>query len=747
MKKLLLILLFVPLLSLGQSSYTSYYENGNLKVTGEGFFEEIKWKISAKSGLTLRESPDIKSKKIAKIPYGTFVSIKSKTDLKFTIIDTDKETGITKSIQGKWVKIAAKFFLGPGDKGYYEDLIEPSGVEGYVFDGFLKEERYLVHKPGVWTYYFESGVINQEVFYSEEGVIKKITYDTDGDINKIEEHKEDDLWGSDVIVTFYKNGKVKNMIVAENGGAVETTFDENGNILEGGFGIDMNITLSKDIKDFYFTHSELEKNRIELEQKPIAKLTEFKNGRWISTIDSLSGVEIRNGKWIMFYKTGETESTNVYDFKIRREFIQESGALYKPLEYLTITNDQSGPLEYYIIEYSKELLSLSYTGRGNTLNYKPEKVNDEEDEFDGVNLTFLEKYNNTIWTDGLKTLRFRKLSSIKHSESTKEIKGYVFDGFLKKSAGNGKFYNDKGYFIIKDKIENLNKTYDINAKNGLNVRESPSTSGKIVNKLENGITVKILKKTGEFFEVEGIKGEWVEIETYNPSGERQQLGLNSIFDSVFTEEVPDESTLLECTMCGYQRITKNEGNTLAYENLVRNDFGDIEDFYTTYSISNDVLDDGSNKYVSINSDSNYIEEIKDINKKLKVYSNKKKDSIAKIQIIKNKIAQEQYDFEEMEYFFTWNAVFVENPKSSSDFEINGFIKFFKSKNESAALLDFNKSIELNPNSNGIIYFIRGLIKKNLNIKGFCDDLQKASDLEYFSAKEIFRNTCKLKSCF
>ena len=27
-------------------------------------------------------------------------------------------------------------------------------------------------------------------------------------------------------------------------------------------------------------------------------------------------------------------------------------------------------------------MSLSYTGRGNTLNYKPEKVNDEEDEFD-----------------------------------------------------------------------------------------------------------------------------------------------------------------------------------------------------------------------------------------------------------------------------------------------------------------------------------------------------------------------------
>jgi len=371
MKKLFLVLIFIPLISLGQSAYKSYYENGNLKVTGEGFFEEIKWKISAKSGLNLRESPDLKSEKMAKVPYGTFVSIESETDLKLTISDTDKETGITKSIQGKWVKIAAEFFLGPGDKGYYEDLIEPSGVEGYVFDGFLKEERYLVHKPGVWTYYFESGVINKEVFYSEEGVIKKITYDTDGDIKKIEEHQEDDPWGSDVIVTFYKNGKVKNMQVVDTGGAVDITFDENGNILDGGLGIGMNINLSKDIKDFYFTHPELEKNRIELDQKPTAKLTEFKNGRWISTIDFLSGIEIKNGKWIIFYK-GRENSSSIYDFKIRREFIQESGALYKPLEYLTLTND-SGTLEYYIIQYSDELLSLSYIGRGNTLSYKPEK--------------------------------------------------------------------------------------------------------------------------------------------------------------------------------------------------------------------------------------------------------------------------------------------------------------------------------------------------------------------------------------
>ncbi len=390
MKKLILLLLFAPLLSLGQSSYTSYYENGNLKVTGEGFIEEIKWKISAKNGLNLRESPDLKSKKTAKIPYGTFVSIKSKTDLKLTIIDTDKETGITKSIEGKWVKIGALFYLSPGDEGYAIDLIDESYVEGYVFDGFLKEEKYLVHKPGVWTYYFESGVINEEVFYGKGEIIKKITYDTDGKIIKIEESQGDD-WGRHITVTFHKNGKVKDKIDAESGGAVSIHFDENGNILENHYGTEgtngEEIVLSKDIRDFYLTHWGLQKNIIELEQKPIAKLklTEFKNGRWISTVDSLSGIEIKNGKWIMFYKKGETESTSIYDFKIRREFIQESETdgrpldLYKLLEYLTITNKQSGTLEYYILEYSNELLSLSYIGRGNMLNYKPEKEKEEKD--------------------------------------------------------------------------------------------------------------------------------------------------------------------------------------------------------------------------------------------------------------------------------------------------------------------------------------------------------------------------------
>ena len=110
--------------------------------------------------------------------------------------------------------------------------------------------------------------------------------------------------------------------------------------------------------------------------KKISKKTEFKNGRWISTTDSLAGIEIKNGKWIMFYKG--TETSSIYDFKTRREYIKEIGA---ELEYLTITSDIHGDsLEYAILEYSNELLSLSYIGRGNTLNYIPEKEKEKEKE-------------------------------------------------------------------------------------------------------------------------------------------------------------------------------------------------------------------------------------------------------------------------------------------------------------------------------------------------------------------------------
>jgi len=107
MKKLVLLLLFIPLVSFGQMDYY----------------------VSAKGGLNVREAPNSKSKKVSTLLYGTFVSIKLRTAINLTINDTDKETGIKKLIEGKWVKIVSE-----------------NSISGYVFDGYL-----VPFKPHPWT--------------------------------------------------------------------------------------------------------------------------------------------------------------------------------------------------------------------------------------------------------------------------------------------------------------------------------------------------------------------------------------------------------------------------------------------------------------------------------------------------------------------------------------------------------------------------------------------------------------------
>jgi len=106
MKKILLVLLFVPLVSFGQDYY-----------------------VSAKGGLNVREAPEAKAKKVSTLSYGTFVSIESRTAIKLTINDTDKRTGVKKQIEGEWVKIVSE-----------------NSISGYVFDGYL-----VPFKPHPWT--------------------------------------------------------------------------------------------------------------------------------------------------------------------------------------------------------------------------------------------------------------------------------------------------------------------------------------------------------------------------------------------------------------------------------------------------------------------------------------------------------------------------------------------------------------------------------------------------------------------
>jgi len=95
-----------------------------------------------------------------------------------------------------------------------------------------------------------------------------------------------------------------------------------------------------------------------------AKKPSLDNGRWISTDDSKAGIEIKDGKIILFYKGTETSSNDIYNYELTE---------HEGVEYLTLTNASGEELKYSILEYAEEILIISYLARGNTLTYTKEK--------------------------------------------------------------------------------------------------------------------------------------------------------------------------------------------------------------------------------------------------------------------------------------------------------------------------------------------------------------------------------------
>ena len=231
-----------------QAPPLTYYENGKIKVSGYGYKKFYRYFVSAKDGIDLMESADLNSKKIANIPNNTELWIESK--------------------DGKWLYIYTVFDLSPGDEGYYNDLIDPSELNGYVMNKLIETELDSINKPGVWTYFFESGDIEREEFHFTN-FIKKIYYDKEGFITKIEERDGDENspfgWGPDIVSnTFHKNGKIDCIHESSGGGATSWCFDENGGkLFSYNYDPDNNpFILSKDIRDFYLLDTEKILNEI-----------------------------------------------------------------------------------------------------------------------------------------------------------------------------------------------------------------------------------------------------------------------------------------------------------------------------------------------------------------------------------------------------------------------------------------------------------------------------------------------------
>ena len=261
-----------------QAPPLTYHENGNVKVSGNGYKKFYRYFVSAKDGIDLMKSADLKSKIIREIPFGYEVYFKSKSGKILTLVDTIKETGNIRSVDGEWVKIEVELELRPGEEGYFFDYVEDIAstklFEGYVISEFLEKKLDSTKKNGVWTYFYESGTVEKEVFYLYDQSIKEISYDTDGDIKEIREENNYEY----VINTFHKNGNISSCSYGGEFDASTIEFDENGRNLDGKTAINK---LSKDIKNFTFYDDELINQK--LKNTNISDYKEEENNKMVTS--------------------------------------------------------------------------------------------------------------------------------------------------------------------------------------------------------------------------------------------------------------------------------------------------------------------------------------------------------------------------------------------------------------------------------------------------------------------------------
>ena len=91
------------------------------------------------------------------------------------------------------------------------------------------------------------------------------------------------------------------------------------------------------------------------------------NGIWISTIDSLSTVEINGKKWIFKYENVKTTTDDYYEYLINERVFDKDSSIIGGS--LVLTNE-SDTLKYGIEYLSDENMSLIYLPRGNFQHFK-----------------------------------------------------------------------------------------------------------------------------------------------------------------------------------------------------------------------------------------------------------------------------------------------------------------------------------------------------------------------------------------
>jgi len=132
--------------------------------------------------------------------------------------------------------------------------------------------------------------------------------------------------------------------------------------------VDMSNVPNEDVTNTKTDKAGMLKQYTQVYQESIAHFnntttTSFSDGRWISVDDPQSGIEIKDGKWMMFYKGTPTNPNSIFEAIIRTPNNPQNNIL------LTLSNSSS-VMEYEIAQYNEEILQLIYLDRGNTLTYK-----------------------------------------------------------------------------------------------------------------------------------------------------------------------------------------------------------------------------------------------------------------------------------------------------------------------------------------------------------------------------------------
>ena len=140
------------------------------------------------------------------------------------------------------------------------------------------------------------------------------------------------------------------------------------------------------------------------------------NGTWISTIDSLSEVDIMDDVWLFNYNGDKPESG--YKYQITEADLDIENSIIGGYLILTKGFDT---LKYGIDYISEKEMKLIYLPRGNFQSYtkKDAELVDELNQdriithapIDSNKLTFLEKYAGTSWTNGTDTIMFKNLKA------------------------------------------------------------------------------------------------------------------------------------------------------------------------------------------------------------------------------------------------------------------------------------------------------------------------------------------------